>query len=672
MAERTDRRKWDEACATLRGAVVDYYTSESPVLTDDAYDALRETLRETGRLHPRWRAWDSPDQRVVPLPLDPLPTRRHAVPMLSLANLYSVEELQEWEQSLQRMIPGRPAPAYVAELKVDGLAIAIAYQSGRLAHALTRGDGETGEDVTRNIKTIRSLPLRLQEPLTLEVRGEVYYPLEAFRALNAERERQGEALFKNPRNAAAGTLRMLDSGAVGQRRLDLTVYALAGAARHATHAETLDWLKALGLPVSPEWRRCATSGDVADYYRRWEGGREKLGYQIDGVVVKVDDLSLYDTLGMTAKSPRWAAALKFEAEEVTTRLNGVLWQVGRTGVLTPVAELEPVLLGGTTVSRATLHNHDQITRLGLRTGDRVRLVKGGEIIPKVVGVDGTARAGAPGELIPPPGECPSCRSHPVRPEGVVDYACVNPLCPAQQAERIRHFVSRRAMDVESVGPALIDQLLERGLIRGAADLYALDAKQLEDLERMGAKSAANVIAALTESKRRTLDRFLHALGIPGVGERTARLLARHFGTLEAVMDASLEELDNVNEIGAVTAAAIHAFFRNARQRAMIARCRKLGVAPQPLAAGGAEATPLAGKSVVLTGTLSEPRAVWKERIERAGATVTGSVSKKTGYVVVGENPGSKLDAAREHGVPVLTEAQMQALLTGESGAKSGH
>ncbi len=661
MAQSSERKQWEQLRHQARRALVDYYTAPAPGLDDAAYDALVAELARLERKHPAWSGWDSPGTRVAPPALQPFPTRRHATPMLSLANLYSVAELEDWEQSLLRLLPDRPPPAYVAELKVDGLAIALAYEDGRLVSAVTRGDGQTGEDVTPNAKTIPNLPHRLKTALRLEVRGEVYYTLTAFTELNAERERAGEPAFKNPRNAAAGTLRMLDSGAVGQRRLDLVVYGLAGAARKKTHSATLEWLGELGFPVSPERRRCKTLQDVAAYYGRWGKTRDTLDYHIDGVVVKVDDLALYDTLGMTAKSPRWAAALKFEAEQVTTRLRDVIWQVGRTGVLTPVADLEPVQLGGTTVSRATLHNLDQIERLGLKVGDAVYLVKGGEIIPKVIGVDTSARRGRERPIVPP-AQCPSCKAPPLRREGEVDLTCVNPLCPAQQAERIRHFVSRRAMDIDSVGEKIIEELLSRGLIGSYADLYALTFDQVASLKKEGKVFAQKIVDAIDASKTRPLDRLLHGLGIPLVGERTARVLARHFKTLDVLREAAVEELENVNEIGSITAEAIHGFFRDRDQMALLQRALKLGVDPQPLEAGGGEAAALAGKTVVITGTLSEPRGVWKDRLERAGVTVTGSVSKKTDYLLAGESPGSKLDAAQEHGVRVVTEQEMTRLL----------
>ena len=658
---------WEQARRALRRAWQDYLGEGESSLGAEAYAALLERVRALEAAHPSWRDWDSPGTRVEAPDLEPFPFLRHGAPMRSLAKLYTVAELREWEQSLLRLLPGSAPPAYVCELKVDGLAISVRYERGKLAAAVTRGDGVTGEDVTRNIKTIRTLPHTLPKPLDLEITGEVYYTLKAFEAVNAEREAQEEPPFKNPRNAAAGTLRMLDTRQVRQRRLDLWVYGLAMGEEprtpfgHESHTETLAWLERLGFPVSPDIALCPALDDVVGYYESWQGKRAKLPYQIDGVVVKVDRLALHEKLGATAKSPRWAAALKFEAEEAKTVLRGVEVGVWRTGVLTPIALLNPVELAGTTVSRATLHNYDQIERLGLKLGDTVTLIKGGEIIPKILGVVLEARKGAKLAPIAPPGRCPSCGSPPKHLEGEVEYHCVNPKCPAQQAERLRHFVSRRAMDIESLGPVLIEQLLAKGLVETYVDLYRLRLEDLLGLERMGRKSSENVVNAIAASKHSPLPRFLFGLGIRQVGERTAQLLARHFRSIAALKEASVEEFADVNEIGDITAQSIHAFFHDRQHMALLDRCLQLGVTPgyeEPRPG----AQPLAGKTVVITGTLSEPRAVWKERLERAGATVTGSVSRRTDFLLAGESPGSKLDAAQEHGVEVLDEPGMAALL----------
>ena len=664
MSQSPLRSEVEAGRRRLRAALVAYYAEGEPTLSDADYDALAARVSALEAREPHLRDWDSPTLRVRAAAQDAFPTREHRIPMLSLSNVYSIEELREWEASLLRLLPGE-RPAYLVELKVDGLAISLRYEQGRLVSAVTRGDGTVGEEVTRNIKTIRSLPHRLPEPLTLEVRGEVYYSFADFRKVNEARERLGEPTFKNPRNAAAGTLRMLDTAQVGERRLNVAIYALAGDSPHATDGETLEWLRAMGLPVSAPLHRLKSLDAVAALYEQMREQRHTLPFQIDGLVVKVDTLALRERAGFTARSPRWATALKFGAEQAETTLEDVEIGVGRTGVLTPIALLSPVELGGTTVSRATLHNYDQIDRLQLMLGDRVILEKGGDIIPKVVAVLLEARAerGArERKPIEPPAACPSCDTPPARLEGEVNWHCLNPACPAQRAERIRHFVSRGAMDIESVGPALIDQLLERGLVETYADLYALREEDLVPLERMGKKSAANVVQAIEQSRRRPLDKFLFGLGIRFVGERTARILAQHFGSIEALEAASVEDFEDVNEIGAVTAKSLHAFFHDDRQLAVAHRCLERGVRPVAPERPAGTATPLAGKTVVITGTLSAPRAQWKERLERAGATVTGSVSAKTSYLLAGESPGSKLEAARKHGVEVLDEQQMAQLL----------
>ena len=645
----------------LRQWLVDYYTGDVPTLSGVERAALAEEVRRLeGEGKPPQRDWISPDVRVTPPLLDPFPEREHAHPMLSLSNVYDMDELREWEATLLRVLPGAQ-PAYLAELKVDGVAISLLYEQGVLTAAVTRGDGRKGEEVTRNLKTVRGLPHRLPEPLDLEVRGEVYFRIENFEHMNRQRERMGEAPFKNPRNAAAGSLRTLDTSEVGQRGLDVAVYALAGASPRERDSETLAWLATLGFPVSSPLQTFETLDELEAYYEEIRLERGNLGFHIDGLVVKVDQLALREAAGATSKSPRWAVALKFGAEQVETTLESVTVGVGRTGVLTPIAHLTPVELGGTTVAKATLHNYEQIERLGLRTGLRVLLEKGGDIIPKVVAL-ATGQEGS-GEEIKRPEHCPECGMPAARLEGEVDDYCVNPACPAQRFERIRHFVSRGAMDIESMGRVLIEQLLAGEHIETVADLFALEASTLAGLERMAEKSAANVMQSIEASRTRTLDRFLFGLGIRYVGERTARVLARHFGALEALREADEEALADINEIGAVTAKSIVAFFADSEQARVIDQCLERGVAPQPLDLGAAVgALPLGGKTVVITGTLAAPRRQWKDRLERAGAMVTGSVSKKTDFLLAGENPGSKLEAARVHGVTILDEAGMNQLL----------
>ncbi|MEE8433411.1 MAG: NAD-dependent DNA ligase LigA [bacterium] len=664
-SSKSSRAELEETRLHLRHRLVDYYCGDALDFDEEAYAALAERVRVLEAEAPELRDWDSPSTRVVPLVQDPFPSRAHTIPMLSLSNAYSMAELRDWETSLLRTIP-EAQPTYLSELKIDGLAIALHYEAGELAAAVTRGDGTEGKEVTRNIKTIGGLPHRLAEAVTLEVRGEVYYTLEDFERVNQQREKQGEAPFKNPRNAAAGTLGMLDSAEVGLRNLNVAVHALATPSPKETDWETLAWLESLGLPVTSPVRRFGLIDEIEAYYLATMKAREDLPFQIDGIVIKVDQLALREQAGFTSKSPRWATALKFGAEQAETTLRSVDIGVGRTGMLTPIANLEPVVLGGTTVARATLHNYEQIERLGLRLGDRVVLEKGGDIIPKVVRVvtDGVKRGGL--KAIEPPGQCPSCGEPPVKLEGEVDFHCLNPACPAQQFERIRHYVSRSALDIESIGPALIEQMLAGDLIHTFADLYSLEASRLESLERMGKKSAANVIEAIDESRTKPLEKFLHALGIRYVGERTAQVLARHFGSLEALRAASAEDFENVNEIGAVTAKSLYNFFHDPAQLALIDQSLENGVdptAPEALEKGGAEgATPLAGKTVVITGKLSLPRPQWKVRLERAGATVTGSISGKTDFLLAGENAGSKMAAANEHGVRIVDEQEMSKLM----------
>lgn len=655
------RQRVAPARLEARRHMVDYYIEGQPPCSDEEYDALIAKVEAFEAKDSSLRDWDSPATQVLDGVQEAFPTRQHSSPMLSLSNAYSHAELEEWEASLKRLLP-EAEPAYVAELKIDGLAVAIHYVRGRLEYAITRGDGTMGDEVTRNVKTLHGLPHALPEPLTLEVRGEVYYTLSSFEKLNRDREQRGEDTFKNPRNAAAGTLRLMDTVEVGQRALDIGIYALASPSPHPTHMETMNWLAAMGLPTGAHRRRCANLDALRNFYEEWHTRRGELDYLIDGVVVKVDQLALRAQSGSTSKSPRWAVALKFTAEQARTRLAAVKIGVGRTGVLTPIALLEPVQLAGTTVSRATLHNYDQIRRLDLHINDMVFLEKGGDIIPKVTGVDLEARKAGGTTPIEVPETCPFCHARLDQLEGEVDLYCVNVQCPEQQTERIRHFVSRRAMDIESMGPALIDQLLERGMITTFADLFRLNAQQLAGLERMAEKSAQNVIQAIEASQTRPLDKFIHGLGIRHVGERVARVLARHFKTLQGLRGASVEELENVNEIGAVTANSVHAYLSDSANWALIEQALAAGLNPASVEPAGGGSSELEGRTVVITGSLSEPRGRWKARLEAAGASVTGSVSKKTDYLLAGANPGSKMEAAERHGVKVVDEAQMNQLL----------
>ncbi|NLG68102.1 MAG: NAD-dependent DNA ligase LigA [Firmicutes bacterium] len=658
-----------------------YYVLDAPVISDAEYDALMRELRELEQRHPQLVTPDSPPQRVGGAPLPEFGSVRHRTPMLSLDNAYSVEELRAWAARVARLLPGEPV-SFVTELKIDGLAISLEYEDGRFVRGATRGDGTVGEDVTQNLRTIRSIPLRLRcdGSVSLDVRGEVYMVKSAFARLNEERARRGEPLFANPRNAAAGSVRQLDPSVTAGRPLDIFCYTLAyleGMELPPTHWERLQLLRELGLRVNPHVRRCESLDEVVDYIEYWSHRRHELDYETDGIVVKVDRIDQQERLGTTAKSPRWAIAYKYPAEQAVTRVLAIDVNVGRTGALTPVAVLEPVRLGGTTVSRAGLHNEDIIRKLDVRVGDWVKVQKAGEIIPEVVEVLKERRSGQehPFQM---PESCPVCGARGGRPEGEAIWRCVNRQCRAQLVEGLIHFASRDAMDIEGLGPALVTQLVERGLVSSPADLYRLDVDRLATLERMGPKSAANVVGAIQASKGRGLARLLYALGIRHVGEGTARDLARHFGSIEAIMQASVEELMKVPDVGEVVARSIREFFDEPANRRLGQELASLGVVttqarePRPSAA-----SPFAGKRVVVTGTLSRySRREVEELLASLGAQVSGSVSAKTDYLVVGESPGSKLDKARALGVTILDEPtfyrMLEAIDKGEAPSHAGH
>ncbi|MEW6047215.1 MAG: NAD-dependent DNA ligase LigA [Bacillota bacterium] len=645
-----------------------YYVLDAPEISDAEYDALMRELLELEQKHPELVTPDSPTQRIGGAPLPEFGTVRHRTPMLSLDNAYSIEELKAWEARLRRMLPGEPV-CYVAELKIDGLAISLEYEHGRFVRGATRGDGTTGEDVTQNLRTIKSIPLKLRtdRPVTLDVRGEVYMIKSEFEHLNEERAARGEPLFANPRNAAAGSVRQLDPRVTASRPLNIFCYAigtLEGIEAPPTHWERLQLLRDLGLRVNPHVRRCESLDEVLEYIGHWAERRHQLDYETDGIVVKVDSIDQQQRLGFTAKSPRWAIAYKYPAEQAITRVRGIEINVGRTGALTPVAVLDPVRLGGTTVSRAGLHNEDIIRKLDVRIGDWVKVQKAGEIIPEVVEVIRERRVGDE-KPFSMPEACPVCGARVVRPEGEAIWRCINRQCRAQLVEGLIHYASRDAMDIEGVGPALVTQLVEKGLVKSPADLYRLTAPQLAELERMGPKSAQNVVNAIQESKGRGLARLLYALGIRHVGEGTARDLARHFGDIDAVAKASLEELMQVPDVGGVVARSIREFFDEPANLRLVDELRQLGVvtAEGRVASQPPPSSPFAGKRVVVTGTLSRySRREAEELLSSLGAQVSGSVSSKTDFLVVGESPGSKLDKARELGVPVLDEPTFYRML----------
>jgi DNA ligase (NAD+) len=643
-----------------------YYVEARPEITDAEFDRMMSELASIESLHPDLATADSPTRRVGGEPAQGFATVEHAIPMLSLENASSWEEAEAWRARVVRALGEEPS-GYVAELKIDGLSISLRYEDSVLVRAATRGDGFRGEDVTDNVRTIRSIPLRIPESSPLEARGEVFYPRSAFRKLNAEREAAGEPMFANARNTAAGTIRLLDSRVTAKRGLAAWMYSIAESRKlPATQAETLERLRALGLPTHPHWRRCATFEEVRTAVERWESERADLDFETDGVVVKVDDRGLQAELGSTSKSPRWALAFKYRAEEATTVVRGISVQVGRTGTLTPVAHFDPIVLAGTTVKRATLHNYEDLARKDVRVGDTVVVEKGGDVIPKVVRVVPEMR---PPDSVPfaMPALCPVCGDPVVREEGEVATRCVNPGCPAMVREALRHFCSRRAMRIEGLGEKLVDQLVREGLLSDVASIYALAADDLSRLERWGEKSAANLLGEIERSKENDLSRLLFALGIRHVGEKAAATLARRFGSLDALIAAGEEELQSVDEVGPNTAAAMRAWFSHPRHRELVEKLRSRGVnflsrQNRPAAEG-----PLAGKTVVITGTLPDvTREEAARRLEAAGAKIAGSVSKKTGYVLAGEAAGSKLEKAKALGVPTVTWGEMLEILEGGS------
>ncbi len=644
-----------------------YYVLDQPEISDAEYDALMRELRQLEEAHPELRTPHSPTQRVGGQPREGFVKVPHSSPMLSLDNALNEEELREFDGRVRSLLKSEDFQ-YVAELKLDGLSMAAYYGEGRFQQAVTRGDGRIGEDVTENARTIRSLPLRLKTGPggadTLEVRGEVVMQRRYFERLNEERDREGAPRFANPRNAAAGALRALDPTYTASRRLDYFVYFLLrnGRTMLSSQWETLETLSATGFKVNRFRRKCRNVDELLLFIREWDAKREELPYEIDGVVAKIDSVEQQETLGWTAKAPRWAIAFKYPARQGKTVLEDIGVQVGRTGTLTPVAHLKPVSIGGVTVSRATLHNEDEIARLGVGIGDTVLVERSGDVIPKIVRV---VEPGATRHPFAMPKACPVCGGHVVRQEGEAASRCINTNCPARLRESLLHFAARPVMDIDGMGDALVDQLLARGLVKSIADLYDLKEEQLIELERMGKKSASKVIANIDRSRLQPLSRLLNGLGIPFVGERTAQILAGHFGSLDAIGAASVADLQQAQEIGPKVADSIRQFFAEEQNRQLIERLRAAGLqftGPKTRKVEGA----LSGRTFVLTGTLPTlKREDVKERIEAAGGKVVGSVSSKTHYVVAGEEAGSKLDKARDLGVAVLDEAGLLAMLDGE-------
>lgn len=650
-----------------------YYVLDDPEISDADYDRLLRELQEIEAAHPELVTADSPTQRVGAPPLEKFGTGRHAVPMLSLENAFDAEEMAEFDRRVRERLDLDGDVDYCAEPKLDGLAVSLLYEAGVFVRGLTRGDGVTGEDVTVNLRTLDSLPLRLRgnaPPDRLEVRGEVFMPKEGFERLNAEHIERGVKPFANPRNAAAGSLRQLDSSVTARRPLRLYCYSVGlieGAELPGSQYRVLEWLLAHGFPVTPERRVVTGLESARACYEELAARRAELPYEVDGVVFKVDDLAGQRELGFVARAPRWAIAWKFPAEEQITVLRAVEFQVGRTGALTPVARLEPVTVAGARVSNATLHNMDEIARKDVHIGDTVVIRRAGDVIPEVVRVLPEKR---PRRARMPvmPSHCPICGSEVVREEGEAAHRCTGGLfCPAQRKEAIKHFASRRALDIDGLGDRIIEQLVDRGLVEHVDQLYSLSADQLAGLERLAERSARNLVDALERSKHTTLDRFIYALGIREVGEATARALAAHFGSLDRLMAAGEDELVEVPDVGPVVARSIRTFFDQPHNREVIEALRRAGVTWEegPPAAGGER--PLTGRTYVLTGTLdSMTREEAGERLRALGAKVSSSVSRKTTAVIAGANPGSKLAQARQLGVPVLNEAALRKLLQGEA------
>ncbi|MEO8501153.1 MAG: NAD-dependent DNA ligase LigA [Vicinamibacteria bacterium] len=652
-----------------------YYVLSKPEISDQEFDALDRELRDLETAHPGLITPDSPTKRVGEVPLSEFPSVTHKEPMLSLENTYSEDEVREFEERVRRQLGDTPL-SYVAEPKIDGLSLSVIYEKGVLARAVTRGDGKIGDDVTANARTIRSLPLALTAPgggraipESIEVRGEVYLPRSVFARLNEERTRNDEEPFVNPRNAASGAMKQLDPRQVAERGLDLFLYSLAKISRGEpkTHGEALELLRALGLRTNPEIRTCASIEEALARCAALRERRHDLDYDIDGVVIKVDSLSLQRELGSTSKFPRWAIAYKFPAERATTRLLSIDVQVGRTGKLTPVAHLDPVFVGGTTVSRATLHNAEEIARKDIRVGDLVVIERGGEVIPKVIEVVKEER---PASAIPfaMPENCPVCGAHVAAIADEVDLRCPNASCKAQIEERIKHYARRQAMDIEGLGDKLVAGLVETGAVKNMADLYALDPFALAQLERMGEKSARNLVSSIEKSREAGLQRLLFGLGIRFVGERAAELLARRFGSMESLAAASAEEIDAVPEIGTAVVDSLREWFDAPQNQELIERLRAAGVNLLTISSGAKdEPRTLEGLQFVLTGVLSSmDRNEAKRRIEGRGGRVTSAVSSKTDYIVAGDDAGSKLEKGRALGVKVLDEAGLIALLSENS------
>ncbi|MGA4721415.1 NAD-dependent DNA ligase LigA [Fictibacillus nanhaiensis] len=640
----------------------EYHVLDKPSVPDAEYDQLMKELIELENNHPELHDEHSPTSRVGGAVLDFFEKVEHTVPMLSLGNAFNDQDLRDFDRRVRDSVGSNVS--YVAELKIDGLAVSLTYQDGRFVRGATRGDGTIGEDITNNLKTIRSIPFKLKEDVMLEVRGEAFMPKKSFQKLNAHREEEGQELFANPRNAAAGSLRQLDPKIAASRNLDIFLYGVGKLEGHSvdSHDESLTYLSHLGFKTNPEWKKCANIEEVIEYVNSWQEKRPDLPYEIDGIVIKVNSLYQQEELGFTAKNPRWAIAYKFPAEEVVTKLEGIELNVGRTGVVTPTALLKPVLVAGTTVKRASLHNEDLIREKDIKLGDYVVVKKAGDIIPEVVNVITERRTGDEIDFNMPT-ECPECDSKLERLDGEVALRCLNPQCPAQIREGFIHFVSRNAMNIDGLGEKVVAQLFKEKLIQNFADLFKLEREKLLELERMGEKSVDNLLAAIEKSKENSLERLLFGLGIRHVGAKAAKTIAQRFETMDGLMSASKEELLAVEEIGEKMADSILLYFSKPEVHELVAELKSLGMnmeykGPKLVKVEDLD-TPFAGKTVVLTGKLSIlTRNEAKEKLERLGAKVTGSVSKNTDMLIAGEDAGSKLDKAKTLGIVIWDEQKL--------------
>jgi len=663
MEREAAKKRIDTLCELLNEYGHHYYVLDNPIVSDAEYDQFMQELIALEQQFPEFKTDHSPTVRVGGEPLPFFKKVAHDVPMLSLSNAFNEHDLREFDRRVRSGIEGEPD--YSVELKIDGLAVSLKYVNGKFVQGATRGDGTTGEDITENLKTVRSIPLNLQEKATIEVRGEVFMPKTSFKRLNEAREVAGEEKFANPRNAAAGSLRQLDPKIAAERHLDIFLYGIGRLENKQleSHKEALQYLHSLGLKVNQESAFCQDIEEVIDYVNKWTEKRDDLPYEIDGIVIKVDSLAQQEELGFTAKGPRWATAYKFPAEEVVTKLIKIELTVGRTGVITPTAVLEPVSVAGTTVQRASLHNEDLIREKDLMLGDTVVIKKAGDIIPEVVKIVEELRTGDERDFYMPE-TCPACEGELIRLEGEVALRCINPKCPAQIREGLIHFASRTAMNIEGLGEKVVGQLFDHKLIADVADIYQLQREQLLELERMGKKSVDNLLGAIEASKNNSLERLLFGLGIRFVGAKAAKTLAMHYETMNALQEATYEQLIEIDEIGDKIADSIVRYFANDEVRDLIAELIDCGVnmtytGPKLALAEEGQGHALANKTIVLTGKLMEmARNEAKEKLEALGAKVTGSVSKKTDIVIAGEDAGSKLDKAQQLGIEIWDEARM--------------